>query len=277
MSTTEAKPIELEKPTPVLEVRFEGPTVRPETVSLTLLSRVLTAVHQIAVGESTADNAKDKGTTEIGPFQLLRIERGSAVYALSGTNPAPAIHRLRRVGDAIEHPEAASEVENYLTPLETLSKVAKRLNCQILFRQLDRGAGVIARIGPETYRVLARAVLLRGETSILGTVKRVGGVEKTMCALRLPGQRNLLYCRVTSAEVARQLGRYLYQEVELSGLATWLTSDWRLVAFQIASVKRSKRIDLQSAFGKLYELGGKAWNEVDNPEALIRQLRGDDE
>ena len=132
---------------------------------------------------------------------------------------------------------------------------------------------MLARIGPDSARVLKRSLLVEGDTTIYGQVKRVGGVTAMRCSLWLPSQSELVSCKVGNASLSRKLGKLLYQEVVLHGRATWVRSTWRVVGFVVRGVDSPPRGGIEEAFAHLREAGASDWDEIGDPGAFLQEDR----
>ncbi|CAN5875038.1 hypothetical protein BH23PLA1_BH23PLA1_02900 [soil metagenome] len=258
------------KTKPVLWLKFTGSEIIPERVSLSTLASALKAINRLAGGDPTVSTTKKGELPDPGLFQLVAVRRGSARYAFNGTPDPETFERLRIVGNVLENPNAAQGIDFSLGAVADLSQIAARLRCQIIIARPDAGkSSILARIGPDSARSLKDSLLLSGETSIFGEVNRVGGATEVRCALRLPSQERLLYCRVENKTLSRKLGKYLYQEVLLHGQATWMRSNWRIVRFVIKGVERPEQGDISEAFEELRQAGGSDWEKIENPEAFL--------
>ena len=94
------------------------------------------------------------------------------------------------------------------------------------------------------------------------------------CGVHLPNQTRMVICRVASADLVRELGRFMYQNVMLSGEATWLRHNWHIKYFKITGFEPPKTGSIREALQRIYDAGGKAWDEVKNPDKFIRDMRG---
>ncbi|MFL6199294.1 MAG: hypothetical protein ACJ76J_08970 [Thermoanaerobaculia bacterium] len=112
---------------------------------------------------------------------------------------------------------------------------------------------------------------VKGDTTILARCLRVGGV-KPKAEIRLQ-TGELLYPDVAEA-VAKDLGKYLYEEVVLKATATWRTDTWQVVDLQIDSISPFRRVDPVLAFKELADAAKGRWDEVDAKEYVDR-LRSD--
>jgi hypothetical protein len=103
----------------------------------------------------------------------------------------------------------------------------------------------------------------------------VGGATDKKCGLRVPSQSRMLMCNVASVDVARRLGEKLYQEVAVHGMARWLKTSWRIVAFTIREVYQPKLHSASEAIEALRKAGGKGWDNINDPEAFLKEVSGE--
>jgi hypothetical protein len=261
-------------PNPIFEVVFRG--IYPEKIPLGTLSRILAAVQRLVSGiESEEDDEQVPETMSVsGQIQLLAMKRSSAVYRFAGESTNQIMTRLRLVGDVLAHPEQLGENDYLLTPLERISTSAKTLGCDVTLRAPGNNGKVIATIGPRSYDEISRSIFVKGETSVIGNVQRVGGATEMRCALRLPARQRLLFCRVKTEAVARKLGDCLYKDVAVTGQAIWIRGTWRINAFTITGATETKKGSIIEAFGALHEAGGSGWDNVDDPERTLEEVTG---
>jgi hypothetical protein len=261
-------------PKPIFEVVFTGAGIYPEKIPLRTLARTLTAVQRIASGLELEEEENEVPESEDGAIRLLNVARGSAVFRFVGAAANEAIHNLRLVNSILSRPESIGENDYILSPLEQLSASAKSLDCEIIVRRPGRTGAVLARIGPKSYDDIAQSAFISGETSITGEVKRVGGATEVRCALRVPFQHRLLFCKVASTDIARQLGDCLYKRVTANGRVMWIRGTWRIRAFTIISVNPIKEGSLSDAFEALYDAGGRGWDSIDDPQKHLEEVTG---
>jgi hypothetical protein len=254
-----------------LEVRFLKEGLFPEGVPLHTLSKALNAIHRLAAGPP-AERGQDD--VETGPFQLVSVRRGSAVYAFAGHPPEAAWDRITQAGLLIAHPEESDVPDEVIRPLSELSQIASRLQASIQIKRSGQD-GILATIAPGAFTAIEQTLFIEGETEIAGTVKGVGGVGEMKCRLRVPFQKDLLYCHVAGSAVARKLGGYLYQDVIARGTATWLRKTWHVRHFKIRDVYQVRPGNLLEAMDRLREAGGSGWDDLEDPEAFLRELRGE--
>jgi len=123
--------------------------------------------------------------------------------------------------------------------------------------------------------MLARTAFVTGESSVYGYLERVGGATDQRCGLRLPTQLNkMIYCTVQTEELVRRLGQHIYENVLVSGIVTWFRKGWRVKHIRVTDFEPSKSGSILETLDRIYEAGGKAWDDIDDPEALIAEMRG---
>jgi hypothetical protein len=271
------------KPLPIFVVAFEGTGVYPERIPVETLTRTLSAVGRLAQGAAVAENEDEETDEEEGrdeeldsdvSIRLLDIQRGSAVFRFVGPSPGSAVTNLREAGRVIEDPEEIGENDYILRPLDRLSTTARRLRCHIVVREPSKGGPILARIGPKSYEEVSRSVFITGETTIAGTVKRVGGTTEMRCALRVAFQHRLLFCKVQTAELARRMGDHLYEDVVVQGLAKWIKNTWRVADFTVTNVHQPEQGSVFDALNAFREAGGHAWDKIRDPKAFLEGANG---
>jgi len=112
-----------------------------------------------------------------------------------------------------------------------------------------------------------------GTTALLARCLRVGGATQPKAELRLTKGGGLLHVQVSEV-IARRLGHHLYEEIQLTGNATWRTDTWEIVDFQVETVAEFKRIAPSIAFRELAEVAGDALKDSD---VWTLAIRGSDE
>lgn len=156
--------------------------------------------------------------------------------------------------------------------IESLSETARLAKCRL--EVLTRGSRrPVFTVDSTDYERLSSRMLVKGETTVVGTIKRVGGVQDMRCLLRLPDRTKALYCDVRSKAVAQRLGQHLYEDIVANGTATWIHHTWRILKFEIADFKQPKLGDSEEFIRRLRKAGGDAWDKVENLEEYLREMR----
>lgn len=159
-----------------------------------------------------------------------------------------------------------------LDGLRILTRFSRERRCQTEFYYQDRSEPVLTlqsdfatRVPPVQY--------IRGETTLYGTVERVGGVRPRV-KLRLAND-NYMHCDASTG-LAQQLGSRLYTEVGLDGAARWDPRDGSLVYFQAQAITGYDPVDARLAFEELAEASDGEFEGIADLDSFIASLREED-
>ncbi|MBK8913562.1 MAG: hypothetical protein IPM64_03005 [Phycisphaerales bacterium] len=263
-------------------MRLVAPGMQPSAVPLRSLAGILNAVQRLIdqrEEDDTEEGQEPDPGKETSPrtLNLLDVATGSAVYRVGAPDRQVVLNLLSVTARQIDTPGEADWTTPTLSSLKELSDIARRLGCEIEF--INPGGGgsltdVIAKITPDTYRTVSACAIIRGETSIYARIERVGGATEMHCGIRLPeASRRMVICRVKTADLARELGQWLYQHVTLTGEAGWLRHGWQLKHFVISSFEPPKTGSIVDVLRKAHDSGGSAWDEIEDPEAYLAEMR----
>ncbi|NJO55608.1 MAG: hypothetical protein HC834_03760 [Rhodospirillales bacterium] len=264
------------KPSADFVVRMVGSDIRPWAVPLRKLTSAMSAVQRLIEQRDDFAEEEDEAAGKNVPLQLLDIKSGSAAYRVSSAMPAETLSILSTTGHQINSPKSVDWTSATLSSVKELSEVAKALGCVIEFRQPGEGrtlGGVLAKIEPDTYDKVSSAVFVTGDTSVYGKIERVGGKTEMHCGLTVPEQHRMIICKVDGAELTRELGQFMYQFLVVNGMATWVRRGSFLRSMTIRSYDPPKSGSITDALEAVYQAGGSAWDEVDDPDAAITQMR----
>ncbi len=184
---------------------------------------------------------------------------------------------LRETGDSLSNPTEADWDSPTLSSLEEISAAAKSIGCGIEIRTSYENGEFLAKITPNTYEEVSGNAFVRGDSSVYGYLERVGGTVEPRCGLRIGSQpEKMIYCQLDNEELVRKMGPLIYSDVRVSGMVTWLRRTWRIKTIHINSVEAVKPVEpgsIRKALDAIWEAGGKAWDDVDDPTAVIKGMR----
>lgn len=262
------------KMVPTFEVRLVGPGLAPEKIPIRAVSDVLSAVQDLASGRDPFQQQQVPPEKGVG---LIEVRRGSAIYSCLSRAPVEALDNLTQVGVMLSTPEDEPLNGNGLVtafrPIKKLSEVANSIGCQIEVTTKERTREPLLTIGKDDFKRISSRLFVRGETTVVGRLERAGGATEMRCALRVPGRRPLLYCDVKNRDLVRRLGKHLYEEIAATGAACWLHQSWTLVEFTINDFTQPRAGDPTEAIERLRRAGLNAWDQIDDPQAYIQELR----
>jgi len=260
--------------TPTFEVRLIAPGLLPEQIPLRTVSDTLSAVQDIASGRDPFEKRRVAPEKSIG---LIDVRPGSVVYCCLSRSPDEALGNLERVGTILADPERdlsnGDGLVTALRPIQLLNDVATAIGCRIEVTTKGRRRHPLFVVEEGVFARIAANLFVTGETTIVGKIERVGGATSLRCLLRVSGRIRGLYCDVKGTDLARRLGKHLYEEIAATGTARWIHRSWKIYDFAISDFTQPRLGDPDEAIRELREAGLSAWDEIHDPEEYMRQLR----
>jgi len=263
------------KPKPTFVIRLVGPpNLRPWDVPVRSLTRIFNAIQRLIEHTEKPEILEDEAEEPIksaSPIQLLGVNSGSAVYPVCAFDGAAALKLFGEMGTKLANPTVADWDSVTLSSVAEISAAAKAIGCTVEIRRDDKRGDLLATITPDSYADVSESAFIAGESSVFGYLERVGGATRPHCGLRIATQpTKMVICHVCSEELVRELGPYVYRNIRVSGKVTWLRKDWLVKTVDVKSFEPAKTGSICEALQEIYEAGGKAWDEVEDPEALIK-------
>ena len=116
--------------------------------------------------------------------------------------------------------------------------------------------------------------------SIIGKVIKIGGRDETVPMQLQSLDGRYVDVTVKGRDLAMQLGSLLFQEVRVSGLATWerdVEGEWSCSTMIVTDFDKPSAKPLSELFDELGELPGNEWNTMERPEAEWLKIRRGDQ
>lgn len=200
---------------------------------------------------------------------FLQVRKGSAIPEITvDYEAAPKVAaRLRLVGTPNAPPELerANQEVNRMLRVDNASATLK----------IKHGKNVLVFPGKKT--PLAEEVVVHEQGSLDGVIIRVGGKDDSV-PIWIEGEGKVIYKCWANRDIARQLAPYyLGSPVRVTGSGEWCRTPerkWELEDFQIKSFEILEDSLLEDVINNLRQIEGNLWNEMDDPQAELRKLRG---
>lgn len=245
--------------------KIEGKDVSPSTVTVKQLYEVLEALQRVIASTATNDV---RSSDEKYLLSLVDVNEGSDSLTIA-TSPA------MMDASVVVTQSIADDDFQLLSPgskigLHKLWKYSKRLDWTFQFFPNDDGV-VFAEINPD--KEICANDLARGTTEIMVQCQRVGGRRPSTAKVQLVTGESMTVT-LKNQDQARDLGHLLYELVVLKGKATWDSTKWQLVDFEVDEIMPYRRRNSQESFNKLRELSGDIWDDID-PDEYSYQARSD--
>lgn len=253
-----------------VKVAITGAEVSPERVSVRELVEILSRIERAVLSYAQVHVGQ---LPEEADLSLVDIEPGSECLVFSV--PDPLVNAVAVISQAIDAQQYDELPEPTYAELYALSESVTGRGWGLEIREhLEQGIRY-ARIDAE--KPLApppQPALVQGTTTIHGRCLRVGGATQPRAEIRLSSTEQILNVTL-SEELAKELGKRLYDEVVLEGSVTWDTQTWEIESFRVSRITDYRKTDPDLAFKELAEAAEGKWEEVDAAE-YVRGLRRDE-
>lgn len=255
----------------VFWVKLAAANITPDKIPLDYLSKLLATIHKMLASIKTfgQDEQGRQVIIEVN-FGLTTVEQtGSTSLALK---PDRYVEGYQKFSGVVNQLNRRSYDEPEYQYARELQRLAKDLNTPIEFYD-DHSSEPLSIVSP--YEVDAHMPPpIMGTTTLYGVVVRVGGQEPRLM-LRLEG--GVTRYLTVSEPMAVELGRRLYNEVGLTGMAHWNPLTWELLDFRPDKLLDYDPKPYTDAFEELAKASEKsAWIEIDDVTGYIADLRGGD-
>lgn len=200
---------------------------------------------------------------------FLRVNKGSAAPAIHVDSAAqPKVRaRLHLAGG----PSAPIELS------KSVAEINRLLREDNANAELRAPGGAKVLVFPGKKAPLDDEVVVAEAASIDGILVRLGGKDETAHAI-LEIEPGIFENFTLSRELARQIAPYLYgEDIRVFGKGRWKRSSegaWSLVQFAADRFEEIGNGDLLETMRRLSTLDGNAWNQVDEPMAVLKRIRG---
>lgn len=250
-----------------MELRFIGQDIRPENVRAGQVGDLLKWVEDMIV--SVVNKHYSTLSKDDLVLWLAGIHAGSLSLKFESQIPDIVCPAFEEIGARIASTEFLSLPSKALESLSNISRFTHRYGCTAQLINANNGVDVIiAEITPGMEVIQAK--LLSGETTIYGQVIRVGGRDPRVVVETVNG--HLISCEI-KRDMASALGRRLYDEVGLYGIAQWERDARNLVGFRVIRITTYQKLSALQAFSKLSETVGEYYQATDDVEAFVNEVR----
>lgn len=250
-------------PTYTLEVHLRptNATASPGALAARDAAALIAAVEAMIAGQLDAD------------LSIRRAELSDHDWTLVFTSDHAAVDRaFALAAEGITAESWAGLSTRAIDAVREIRRIARKYAIETEFHAPASDRRVVVR--PSLHVETGANAGLRSDSTIYGTVIRVGGEEPPRARLRLLDGR-VLTCEITrrkSWRIARELGARLYQRTGVRGEARYAPTDATLVAFRIDEVLSYNDLGVGAALNRLAAAGGiafRAENHGSDPSARL--------
>ncbi|HRH95586.1 MAG TPA: hypothetical protein PLB55_06600 [Prosthecobacter sp.] len=228
-----------------LSLRFTGNGVFPGNTRCKEVAALISATEDLVEAVASENDDDDEEDQSGPPLCLIAIEDKSLGFKFSKAHMLVALLSWQSIASVINTGRFDRMSVKAKTSLEEIVRFVKKRQCDVELRD-SRHPEPMATITPEM--VLPDNLRMPGETSMIGTVVRVGGNEPKV-GLKLANGKTLS-CETTEA-IAKELGHRLYDVVTCEGEAVWDMETGTVLKFRITEVGTFIEGSVSEAFSEI--------------------------
>lgn len=251
------------------EVYVTGDGISPETLKVKAIADYLVVVEEI-VAAVAEDERPDLQLKRRGALGLTSLHGGSIRIAYTAQNPIVGVV-LRKIGRVVDLEEWTSLSSDAIEKIQKLVKLNRTHNSIAEIRESQNDNALLAVFTPET-RVAGKQYIV-GTTTLYGELLRIGGENSPTAQIRFARSTSLT-CDVKTTELASAMAERLYEAIGVRGTAKWDSDSRELKAFRVEELTEYRKTSLSSAFESLREVAGKYYEEIEDVNAFVAELRG---
>lgn len=252
------------------QIKFYSRMVHPDSIRMSDLADVLKAVEAgiLAIAKNQADSIS---SDNLG-LCLVNIKEGCAALEFQSLHPETTDSALKLFTRSIKNKEIDALPLKAQQSISAIEDFSEKYQCNTHLRNkanLKKPSAIIKR--PRVIK-LVDDIPLKGETTIYGTVERVGGAGKPRIWLRLLDGERVGFD--VDEEVAINFGKRIYKKIGLQGVAQWAANGKDIVAFQLKNFIDYSDIPIDKAFKELSDELSE-YIRIESVLEFISDIRGD--
>ena len=247
----------------LIEIKFHGGGINPSAIKASEVAELINAFEKSIVA-TVHENYPELDVEKYAylSFQSIKNESLGLGFAAINDEDAYSDAHLK-----IAYSINSNDYNNlpYLTieNLKVVSKFSKKHNCVCDYILNSEKK---AELTPATVIEINKNTIIKGETTIYGKIERVGGAEPRI--VFKDHADNKIYFEVTE-DIAKQLAAKLYEEIALTGTATWDKKTYRVVDFKVTGITDLNKKSLIETFTEIQDIISNNWEEFDDIETII--------
>ena len=253
-----------------IELRLTGNGLSPGVVRSKDIAELIVAMENMVASVVVAKHPNlRKDQVVLG---LSSIENGSIGLQFASSLEELTQSATKAIALSIQENNFYSLPDDSIKSLKTIADFTRSHDCNAEIYEMNGGRELLVTITPETGIIEYEP--LRGETTIYGTVTRVGGAneEKPTIQFRTVESDRSIYC-TTNRRTAKAAAKRLYQKIGLIGIAEWDAKTFELRAFDAKEISEYEGTSLPEAFAAISDTYGDAFDAIDDVASFAEEVR----
>lgn len=255
--------------TAVIQLHLTGSDISPGKMRSKDLAVVMTAVEEMISSYISAKHPEVKGEEVM--IALETINEGSLTLNFKPNVEEYSISAIQDIAGFIEKKRINELPFKTRKSIQEIRNIAFKRKFNAEFYTINGSKDYLTSINSSVEIPVSSN--LRGETTLYGTIIRVGGQDPTVMIKTIDGET--LYCAAKSS-VVRQAGKKLYETVGVRGEAEWDIETMRIKEFTILEFTEYEDIPVDESFSELSSKFGKKFNLLGNANNFVAELRKED-
>ncbi len=252
-----------------IEVRVTGERFSLEAIRPRKVTKLLDTLEALVIAVVEHDYP-ELDLTRDGALGFTSILSGSLVAELHSPHEEVGC-AWRKVNHAIEAGDYPAIPPRVTEQLREIIGFNRRHNTEAEFWENNGTRKLLAVIKSDT--ALPKPHSLRGTTTLYGQLLRIGGENPPTARIRFMDGVTMT-CQVQTTELASKMAQRLYEMIGVRGTARWATSDMSLYEFRIEHLTEYRQTSILEAMESLREVAGKYYEEIEDINAFVAELRG---
>lgn len=248
-----------------LKISFSGNGISPDKVSANEFAKLVIAYENALLAVVNKNHPGRKGLSRISIVKVI----DESLTILAEPNSEDVIEAADIINTSISTNKLFQLPFEAVDNLSVIQAFVEKYGCDANLNGIEGIAS--AKITPATDLRITKSFYIKGETTIYGTVLRIGGAEPR---IRVQADNGTAFSVVTNASTAKELTSHLYERIGVKGLATWKKENNELIEIKLKSFVLLSKLPLTERLKGLQNLLGEFWTDVDNPDDFITSLRG---
>lgn len=251
--------------TEILELKFEGGGVNPSTVKPHEIADLIRSFEDALLFTIKENNSEIDTDQLLFSFEDIKNESLGLRFIpkkIVGIVISSYISISTCLNSGLFH----TLNNDTLKALKIFTKFTKKHNC---VGYLKRNGETLSTLTPTTEIPINKNILIKGETTIFGTLIDVGGNNPNV-HLRINDEYELIFD--ITLEKAKQLANKLYEKVSLNGTAKWDAENLKIVDFKLNEISDYTPSSTYEAIKKLRKLTNGYWNKFNTNDEINKEL-----
>lgn len=262
----------------IIEVRLNSDELSPDKISSRHIATLIGSFEQMIAAIVARNNPSlniDESKVTVG---LSAVYHGSyrAQFQSQYDKEVRAAYEIAT--NAIKLQDFGDIPTKSVDAIRRIRNIAREYRTETQFGYQNGQFIELASVSANTH-IEVQIPEIEGETTLYGELTSIGGIKPPKASITLLDGKKLT-CNVTEREglrVARQLGRRLYTEIGVKGLARWDLRDMSIIFFRIDEVLDYEPKSITVALENTYNSMGHHLEAIDDLEGYFVDIRNSDE